>query len=90
MSDFVRTGVFADKQEIETINELAAYARATPVIALSTAHGMQGGFSGDAWDRVNKAIYRCALVHGLPEIKGYYGFDGSNGEFLDNETIGDD
>ena len=84
MSDFVRTGVFADKQEIESINELAAQARVTPVIAFTTEHAMEGGFSGDAWSRVNKEIYRCALAHGLPEITGYYGFDGSNGEFLDN------
>ena len=85
MSDFVRTGVFANEQEIETINELAEDAKNTPVIALSTAHGLNsGGMSGDAWTRVKKAVYSCALIHGLPEIEGYYGFDGSNGEFLNN------
>ena len=85
MTDFVRTGVFASKQEIETIQELAEDARNTPVIALTTAHGLDsGGMAGDAWTRVNKAVYSCALIHGLPEIEGYYGFDGINGEFLDN------
>ncbi len=83
MSDFDRSGVFASAEEIEEIAALAASARATPVIAMSSAHGLErGGFAGDAWRLVQEAVYRYALAHGLPDIVGFYGFDGANGEFL--------
>ncbi len=83
MGEFVRTKVFANDDETEEIEKLAATARTTPVIALSSVHALeQGGFSGDAWKRVHETVYRYALAHDLPEIEGYYGFDSATGEFL--------
>ena len=84
MSDYIRTQVFASEEAIQEIKNLAATARSTPVIAVSSAHGLDsGGFAGDAWRTVNEAIYKHALAGGLPEIQGYYGFDPSSGEFLE-------
>ena len=84
MAEFVRTEVFATEAEAQEISDLAATAQATPVMAVSSAHGLdRGGFAGDAWRRVNETIYGYALAHGLPEVQGYYGFDPSNAEFLD-------
>ena len=84
MPEFVRTGVFATEAETQEISELATAARSTPVMAVSSAHGIEGGgFAGDAWRRVNETIYRYALAHGLPKVEGFYGFDPSNAEFLD-------
>lgn len=77
-----RLNVFATKEEKEEILKLHKQAQSTPVIALSSAHAMRGGFSGEIWDRLKKKIHKIALSHELPEIEGYYGFDGKNGEFL--------
>ena len=83
MSGIVRTQVFASDAETQEISELAEVARSTPVIAMSSAHGLEsGGFAGDAWQRVNETIYAYALVRGLHAIEGFYGLDPSNGEFL--------
>ena len=80
-----RTKVFATNNETKEIADLAEQARTTPVIALSMEHGLdRGGFAGEAWSRVNETIYKYALAHELPEIKGWYGFDPASGEFLDN------
>ena len=78
-----RTKVFADDTETQEISELAAVARSTPVIAMSSEHGLEsGGFAGDAWRRLNETIYKYALAHELPEIEGFYGLDLSSGEFI--------
>ena len=83
MAEFVRTGVFATKAETREISELAATARVTPAIALSSVHALErGGFAGDAWLAVQQRVYEYALVHDLPEVVGFYGFDASNAEFL--------
>lgn len=79
-----RTKTFATDAETKEIADLAEMARSAPVIALSSSHALDhGGFSGEAWDQVNKTIYKHALAHGLPEIEGWYGFDPTNSEFLD-------
>ena len=79
-----RTGKFlTDEKTKEHILSLAKIAQNTPVIAFSTEHALkEGGLSGQAWNAVHEAIYRAALANGLPEITGYYGLDGGNGEFL--------
>lgn len=78
-----RTGVFATEDEAKEIIELHRVARSTPVIALSVAHGINsGGFAGEVWTRLKQTIHSFALTHGLPEIEGFYGFDGRNNEFL--------
>lgn len=75
------TGVFATPEELKELQELAASARNTPVIAFSTQHALQrGGLSGDMWKLVHERTYAIALAHGLPEIQGYYGVSG-DGEF---------
>ena len=77
-----RLNVFADKKETKKILNLMEIAQSTPVIALSKAHGDQGGFAGQAWTRVKETVYKTALAHGLPEIEGFYGFDPFNSEFI--------
>ena len=77
-----RLNIFATEEEKERINKLHKQAQNTPVMALSGAHAMRGGFSGEIWDRLKKTVHKIALSHELPEIEGYYGFDGKNGEFL--------
>ncbi len=80
-----RTKIFATTDQAKEIADLADLARATPVIAMSSAHALEhGGFAGEVRSRVNETIYRYALAQGLPEITGWYGFDPANGEFLDN------
>ncbi len=77
-----RLGLFATKKEKEKILKLHKQAQGTPVVALSGEHAKRGGFSGEIWDRLKKTVHKIALSHDLPEIEGYYGFDGENGEFL--------
>jgi len=78
-----RTGIFATDEEAREIGELHDQAQKTPVIALTMMHGLStGGFSEEAWTLVKKTVHKYALVHGLPEIEGYYGFDRSNNEFV--------
>lgn len=79
----IRTNVFCTEEEAKEIQKAHKEARTTPVIALSVAHGLStGGFAGEAWTDLRKLIHGCALKHGLPEIKGYYGIDLSNKEFV--------
>ena len=78
-----RHNVFATKEETKEIKRLHHIAQNTPVIAMSMAHGIaKGGFAGEAWTELEEYIHKCALKHGLPKIKGFYGFDGANNEFL--------
>lgn len=77
------TGVFASPPEIDEARRLAELARTTPVIALSGAHALRGGFSGEAWRAVQQYVHRIALAHGLPEIPGYYGL-AETGEFVES------
>lgn len=77
-----RLNVFADKKEKKELKKLLIKAQNTPVIAFSGAHAMRGGLSADAWEMVRKRTHEIALSKGLPEIKGFYGCDLENGEFL--------
>ncbi len=78
-----RLNIFATEEEAKKIKELHKIAQNTPVIALSMAHGLNsGGFAGEAWTELKKYVHECALKHGLPEIEGFYGFDGENNEFV--------
>ncbi|KKL70478.1 hypothetical protein LCGC14_1813040, partial [marine sediment metagenome] len=47
-----RLNIFATEEEKERINKLHKQAQNTPVMALSSAHAMRGGFSGEIWDRL--------------------------------------
>ena len=63
-----RTGIFASEKEIEEIR----HARDMPCIRIG----------GHLPETVNEVCHRLALKHGLPDIRGYYGCDLSNGEFV--------
>ena len=77
-----RTNKFASEEEVEEIKTLHKKAITTPVMAFSTSHAMQGGFSGYAWKGLQVRIHEIALSKGLPEIPGYYGIDLESGEFV--------
>jgi hypothetical protein len=72
-----RTGVFATDEEKQEIIELHKAACKTPAILVGSMD-----IAGNAWERLIKRVHAVALAHGLPEIPGYYGFDGVNGEFV--------
>lgn len=63
-----RLNVFATAEEIEHIK----HAVSMPFIRI-------GGHTPES---PQEACNKLALQHGLPEIKGYYGCDLSNGEFV--------
>ena len=65
-----RTNIFATKEEIESIK---------------TAQSVSGMFltGGQPMGEPLKEAHRLALKHGLPKIRGYYGIDLRNGEFLE-------
>lgn len=78
-----RTNVFASEEEAKEIKKLHKKAQSTPVIAMNMAHGLKkGGFAGEAWDHLKMTVHKYALAHDLPEIKGYYGIDLENKEFV--------
>ena len=77
-----RLDVFATEEETKKIVELYEEAQSTPVIAMTSAHALRGGFSADAWDRVYKEIDRVAQVHGLPKPGYHYGFDPTTRAFM--------
>ena len=77
-----RLNIFATKKETKDLKKDLIEAQNTPVIAFSSSHALRGGLSGDVWQALNEKVHATALKHGLPEIKGFYGCDLSNGEFL--------
>ncbi len=77
-----RLNVFATDEETERAKELATRANSTPVIGVTSAHAMRGGFAADAWQSVYDFIASIARTHDLPEISGRYGLDLATGEFL--------
>ncbi len=75
-------GIFATKEERDRCFEAANRASHTPVIAFSSKHALEeGGLSGQAWKSAKELCHEFALVHGLPEIVGYYGMT-KDGEFV--------
>lgn len=62
------TGVFATKEEIQTMKDTC-----------NQPYIMVGGHWPDSPQVV---AHRLALKHGLPEIIGYYGCDLRTGEFV--------
>ncbi len=83
-----RLNIFATDEEKKELAELLKTAQATPAIALSSAQALVGeDFASQAWKRVNKRCHAIALLHGLPEIPGFYGCDISTGEFIKTEKV---
>lgn len=77
-----KTGKFATKTEVKRLQKLLKVAQNTPVIALTSSDALNGrDLASMAWKRVQEACHKCALRHGLPEIKGFYGLD-QDGEFV--------
>lgn len=78
------TGVFATEEEFAELKKLRNKAARTPVIALSSAQALSGRDSASvAWQRVKERCHALALEHGLPEVQGFYGIDGTK-EFLES------
>lgn len=78
-----RTGVFATREETDRLAKMAKEAGETPVIAFSTADGLNGGgASGRSWKRLETELQACAIAHGLNDFTGTYGLDIENCEFL--------
>lgn len=73
-----RLGVFATDEEGRELTRLVREAQRTPVIVVGSGPDM----ATRAWEAAYKRIHATAMAHGLPEIDGFYGFDGSNNEFL--------
>ena len=77
------TGIYATANEIKELQDLVKKAQDTPVIALTTSDMINGkDFASIAWDLVRKKCHELALVHGLPEISGYYGCT-QDGKFVE-------
>lgn len=77
-----KTGVFAEKKEIEKAFELAKIASSTPVISFSLGDMLEGNdFSSRAWKSAHEYCHELALKKGLPEIQGFYGMT-QEGEFV--------
>lgn len=72
-----RTNVFATPEETKLIIEMHAAAQKTPVMLIGGVDA-----SASAWNRLRQHVHAVALSKGLPEITGFYGFDGENGEFV--------
>ena len=69
------TGVFCTAEERVGLQAMAESA-AGPVLFVTG-----GTRIGSSWSDAHKAVYTCALEHGLPEITGYYGLT-EEGEFV--------
>jgi hypothetical protein len=69
--DVVRTGVFATADEIAKLRE-----EPQPQFRTLNSGLLMIGSS------FIEIVHALALAHGLPEVRGYYGIDLSNGEFL--------
>ncbi len=64
---FVCTGVYATPEEIEVMKG----ERALPVARI-----------GGMWPSPERTMHAYAIAHGLPEIRGFYGCDFRDGEFI--------
>lgn len=79
----IHHGVFATAEEIAYVKSCAS----APVMAFTNPESPGPGVSPVipfAEDPLI-ACHRLALAHGLPEIKGYYGMDLRNGQFVSYE-----
>lgn len=78
----MHTNVFATKKEMKEATRLAKIASSKRIFGFtmeSTLHAERD--ANKAWENARKFCHKCALKHGLPEIKGYYGLS-IDGEFV--------
>lgn len=78
--NFERMNVFASDEEIKYVKHCASM----PVMGITNPAPPGPGISPviPISESPQKAAHRYALAHDLPEIKGYYGIDLQNGEFI--------
>lgn len=76
----------ATPEEIEELRKLYRDAQSIPVIAISGAHAMAGGFSADARGRTIRRMDEIASAHGLQPQTGEWGLD-EDGHFLSEHPI---
>jgi hypothetical protein len=57
---------------------------ATPeeITEMKAEYAMPMARIGGVWPTPERTVHRIALAHGLPEIKGFYGCDFRDGEFI--------
>lgn len=58
------------------------YATADEIKSMKNEHAKPVARIGGVWPEPEKLTHRIALAHGLPEIRGYYGCDFRDGEFI--------
>ena len=76
------TGIFATKDELKRLKELATTASNTPVMAFTVGEMLSGNdWASRAWRNAKEACHALALQKGLPEIQGFYGIK-ADGEFV--------
>lgn len=78
--EFIHTKVFASDKEKEEIVKLSEIAHNTPIIYFGEPDTR--GAAEIAWKDLMETIHKIALARGLPEQKGFYGFDPVSKEFL--------
>lgn len=78
-----RLGIFATPEEIAYIK----HCQNMPVMGFTNPVPPGPGVSPviPLSESPQEAVHRAALVHGLPEIPGYYGIDLRNGEFVEED-----
>ena len=76
----IHTNIFATKEEFADLKRLAecGWQNGDIMIVTSTMQGIQ---KDNATINAEKACHKLALLHGLPEIEGYYGIT-KKGEFV--------
>ncbi len=72
--DYFCTSVYATPEEIAVMR--AEYQK--PLARI-----------GGVWPQPEKLVHTTALAHGLPEIRGHYGCDFRDGEFLREQDAGE-
>lgn len=78
----IKTGVFATKEDVEKLKNLAnqGWRHGDICIVFSVGEGIR---KDEATLDAKKVCHQLALDYGLPEIQGYYGIENS-GEFVTN------
>lgn len=77
-----KTKIFASKEEIEEISELAKEARTTPMIAMNSEDAVNGrDLASLTWDKAINKVNEVAFKHGLPKLTTNYGLT-NDGEFV--------
>jgi hypothetical protein len=77
-TEMMRTGVFATPEQMKQI----ADAEAGVAMAGLTAARLGPHRAESREKRMRRLIQAAAVAQGLPDTKGFYGYDTGNGEFI--------